>query len=161
MRAHTLCVSLTLLAALAAAPARAENLSDLPLSDEGPAIEHDESALDDALHGRPDPERVDTALVFTNPGLVPAAVRCVAFDRAGEVVGRARALVPPRGQRHILASDFGDGRFAGHVQCGTPGLLLGSAFLLAPGGPTDAPAKQAERPTRGGLRIVFPAVASY
>ena len=155
-------LALTLLAALAAAPARAENLSDLGLTDEGPAIEHDEASLDDALHGRPDPDRVDTVLVFTNPGLAPAPVRCVAFDRAGEVVGRAHALVPPRGSRHILASDFADARrYAGHVQCGTPGLLIGSAFLLAPGGPTDAPAKQAERPARGGLRIVFPVVAHY
>jgi hypothetical protein len=162
MRVRSLCGSLLVLAALAAAPALAENLSDLPLSSEGPPIDHGDDALDDALHGEPDPQRVDTVLVFTNVGLAPAGVRCVAFDRAGEVVGHAHALVPARGARHLLASDFGgDRRFAGHVQCGTPGRLVGSAFLLAPGGPTDAPAKQADRPGRGELRIVFPAVASF
>ena len=162
MRMRTLCGSLLVLAALVAAPALAENLSDLPLSSEGPPIDHGDGALDDVLHGRPDPERVDTVLVFTNLGPLPAPVRCVAFDRAGEVVGRGHALVPARGARHLLASDFGgDRHFAGHVQCGTPGRLVGSAFLLAPGGLSDAPAKQAERPGRGDMRIVFPVVASF
>jgi hypothetical protein len=163
MRARTWCASLSLLAAAAlAAPALAENLVDLPLSAEGPAIDHGDADVDDALHGRPDPDRVDTVLVFTNLGPLPAAVRCVAFDRAGELAGRGHALVPPRGARIVLASDLApERRFAGHVQCGAAGRVVGSAFLLAPGGISDAPAKQSDRPGRGDLRIVFPAVASF
>jgi hypothetical protein len=161
MRVRSLCASLLFSAALAA-PALAENLSDLPLSSEGPAIDHGDADLDDALHARPDPDRVDTALVFTNLGLLPAPVRCVAFDRAGEVVGHGHALVPGRGARFVLASDLvADPGFAGHVQCGAGGRVVGSAFLLAPGRLSAAPARQADRPGRGDLRIVFPVVATF
>lgn len=160
MRVRFLCASLLFSAALAA-PALAENLSDLPLTDEGPAVDHGDADVDDALHGNPDPDRIDTALVFTNLGLLEAPVRCVAFNRAGEVVGHGHALVPSRGTRFLLASDLVDHDFAGHVQCGTPGRLIGSAFLRTPGGVTDAPARQSDRPGRGDLRIVFPVVAHF
>ena len=159
MRLRSLLASLLCSAAFALS-ARAENLSDLPLSDAGPAVDHGDADVGDALRS-PDPDRVDTALVFTNPGLLPTPVRCVAFDRAGEVVGHGHALVPGRGTRFVLASDLVDRDFAGHVQCGTPGRLLGSAFLRTPGGVTDAPARQSDRPGRGDLRIVFPAVAHF
>ena len=161
MRVRSLCVSLLSAAALAA-PALAENLSDLPLTADGPAIDHGDADVDDALHGRPDPDRVDSVLVFTNLGPLPAAVRCVAFDRAGDVAGHGHALVPARGTRIVLASDLVPDRgFAGHVQCGAAGRVVGSAFLLAPGGISEAPARQSDRPGRGDLRIVFPAVAHF
>ena len=159
MRARWLFASLLAAAALATS-ARAENLSDLPLTDEGPAVDHTDADVGDALRSA-DPDRVDTALVFTNLGLLAAPVRCVAFDRAGVVVGHGHALVPGRGTRFVLASDLVDRDFAGHVQCGTPGRLLGSAFLRTPGGVTDAPAKQSDRPGRGDLRLVFPTVAHF
>src|SRR5262249_53989931 len=161
VRVRCLCASLPSAGALAA-PALAEDLSDLPLTADGPAIDHGDADIDDALHARPDPDRVDTMLVFTNLGPLTAAARCVAFDRGGDVAGHGHAVVPARGARIVLASDLVPDRgFAGHVQCGAARRVVGSAFLLAPGGISAAPAEQSDRPGRGDLRIVFPVVAHF
>ena len=87
----------------------------------------------------PDPTRpsTDSALVFTNPGGLDAYVRCNAYDANGNWVGRTRTLVPARGLRYIRASDLSGGAaFLGQAKCWSVRHVIGSGFIVAPGGIT-------------------------
>ena len=86
----------------------------------------------DIARPHPVPPTIESVLVFTNRGSVPRRVHCRAWNKGGGVVGRVRTLVPPKGVRYLLASDFG-GSFLGSARCHTQGHVVGSSFLLAPG----------------------------
>ncbi len=115
--------------------------------------------LPDELEPRPeDPDVADTALVFTNIYNRAARVRCVAFDKQGEAIGRTSTRIPPRGVRYVLASDMSDGEdFVGQVQCIPYGRIVGSAVFIGPG-LTDVPVRTGKI---GKSRIYFPLVAHY
>ena len=105
-----------------------------------------------------DPDTVDTALVFTNQTNRHARVKCVAFDKNGEPVGRSRSAIPPRGVRYVLVSDMSAGAdFIGQVQCAPYGKLIGSVVFLGPD-ITDLPVRNGRL---GKSRIRFPLVAHY
>lgn len=142
---------------VAGAPAQAQTTSTTPVERE---IARDATDLRDVVRPVPvDRDRVDSVLVFHNSARATGAVHCVAWDANGRPVGRFRVKVPGRGLRYVLASDASDGRdFVGSVQCSSPHLVIGSAFLLAPG-LTALPAVQTE--ADGLVRLRFPAVATY
>ena len=121
-------------------------------------IDRDPDTLRDEIRPRPDDvDFVDTVLVFSNVQRGRRLVRCVAYDRSGAVVGRARTYVQSLGLKFMLASDLSNGRdFIGHVTCTSRGYLLPSAVLVG---------HQIENlNVRGngvGGRILFPLVATY
>ncbi|MEM9405771.1 MAG: hypothetical protein AAGA81_07025 [Acidobacteriota bacterium] len=81
----------------------------------------------------PDPGRTmtDTALVFTNPGDSPATVRCNAYDKEGDWIGRTRTLVPGHGLRYIRASDLSGGSsFLGSARCWSARHTIGTGYLV-------------------------------
>ncbi len=86
----------------------------------------------DIARPHPVPPTIESVLVFTNRGIVPRRVHCVAWNKNGAVVGRVRTLVPLKGVRYLLASDFG-ASFLGSARCTSAGHVEGTAFLLAPG----------------------------
>lgn len=86
----------------------------------------------DIARPHPEPAAVESVLVFSNRGVRPQRVRCLARNQRGEVVGRIRTWVPALGLRYVLASDFG-GAFLGRARCTTRGRIVGSGFLVAPG----------------------------
>jgi len=126
----------------------------------GNEITRDTESLRDYLSIHPvAPERVNTALVFTNTGKQNVRVACVAFNARGEVVDLGWTRVPARGMRFALASDISGGRdFIGNVKCTSGGHVLVSAVLLGPG-LTDLSVEQMYR--EGGSSLRFPLVATY
>ncbi len=148
----TLPFALGLLALTLSLPAAAQERA-------APDVSRDGLELREVLERPVDTDVMDTALVFTNTGRTATRVLCKAFDDQGEPIGRAALSVPGLGLRFVLASDIADGAdFLGSVQCATQGRVLGSAFLLAPGGVTDLPAKQADHDD--AVRVRFPVVAT-
>ena len=137
-------------------PGRAQTAADLAEVELG----RDADLLRDEIRVRPkDIDLADTVLVFTNSGPVRATARCVAFDRSGTPIGRARIKVPGDGLKYMTASDIANGRdFIGQVSCSTQQHLIPSAIFLGP---------QIEnlnvRVTQHDVvtRIRFPLVATY
>ena len=151
-------LSLVLLLAAAPVSAKRGNVADRPDGLDAVAIDRPLDELPDDLRPVPeDSDRADTVLLFTNPSQRPLTVRCVGFDRAGDPVGRIRTAVPPRGLKHVLASDLSNGEdYLGQVQCSATGRVIPSAVLVGPdienlnvvGG-------------AGSRRIIFPTVLTY
>lgn len=132
-----------------------------------PVIEVERLALElrDRIERPPeeDPDLADTALVFTNVMNRDALVRCRAFDGDGDVIGRARLRVPPRGVRWLLASDLSQGEdFIGSTHCFVTTRVRGTAVFIGPG-LTDLPAGPNPDLVSElrGHRLAFPLVAHY
>ena len=105
-------VASTNVRAVAAVPDGADEVPEVDLS-------RDAFELRDEIRVRPaDVDVADTAIIFTSHARRTVDVKCIARDHDGNVVGRTRTQVPPRGLRYIRASDFSEGRdFVGHAEC--------------------------------------------
>ena len=107
----------------------------------------------------PDDDIADTAIVFSNFAGTERRVRCIAYNGAGEKIGRGLVGIPARGTRYIRASDLSNGAdFIGHVLCGAHSSVFASVVFVG-GGLTDLPAVQHHG--RGWGRIRIPLVATY
>ena len=127
--------------------------------DLGPEVVRGEIDMRDVMRPHPDTDVLDTALVFTNPHGKRTVVACTAVNANGQRIGRAFAVVPPRGLRFILASDIAnDQDFVGSAICRSRSRLIPSAFVLGAGF-SDAPTNIVEGWDRTSMR--FPVVASY
>ncbi len=145
----------TLLLALAPFSVPAQ---DFEAGDEGFEIVRDAAELPDIIRDR-DPDVINTALVLTSQGGPRSVAYCVAFNAAGEKIGRAWVKVPANGLRIVLASDVSAGvDFVGSLRCVSRGHLVGSAFIVGPG-LTDATVHNAFH--WGESRIRAQAVVSY
>jgi hypothetical protein len=151
-------IGLALIVAMATASTASAQVSaaDLPEVE----IDRDADALRDEIRPRiKDIDLIDTVLVFTNTQSRSRPVRCLAFNRGGEPVGRTLTRLPANGVRYILASDLSNGRdFVGHVVCNTVGLVLPTGILLGPeienvGATVDE--------FESAARLRFPVVATY
>ncbi|NNL67201.1 MAG: hypothetical protein HKP30_13220 [Myxococcales bacterium] len=156
-------LALTALVALAlpveAQQAAAVNLKTL---DDAVEITRLPDELTDAIRVPvPDRDSVNTALVFTHFARDGwAVVKCIGLNADGEPVGRAYTRIPPAGLRIIFASDLSNGvDVIGSVHCASRKHVVGSGFLLAPGGVSDLPTQQRKR--RHSVRMHFPVVATY
>ena len=123
------------------------------------SVARDVDDLRDEIRIRhPDIDVADTLLIFTNTQTVSLPVRCIAYNRAGNAIGRTRTDVPPNGARYIRASDLSNGLdFIGHAVCTSPGNFLPSAIFLGPGIVNLKVDVTHEGPTR----LRFPVVATY
>ena len=131
---------------------------DFESGDDGFEIVRDATELPDIIRDQ-DPDLINTALVLTNQGGPRAVAYCVAFNAAGEKIGRAWVKVPANGLRIVLASDVTAGiDFVGSLRCIARGHLVGSAFIVGPG-LTDATVNNAFH--WGESRIRAQAVVSY
>ena len=113
--------------------------TDRPVSDSASdleivEIERDAEELSDVLRPRDmDQDYADTALVFTNTSARPIKVKCKAWNRGGEGVGRLMTSVPARGVGFLLASDFGGGLdFVGRAHCRSSRHVIATGFFLGP-----------------------------
>ena len=145
---------------LLASPVAAQELT---ATDVGPEIVRDAATLVDVIRPHPDdPDIADTALIFTSKSQSRGRAVCRAFDKNGNVVGRAWLKVPGLGLRYALASDIAnDLDFVGSVQCWASTNLIGSAVLLAAGELTDLPVENGRFSAVRGRRVLFPLVATY
>ena len=101
----------------------------------------------------PDDDVADTAIVFSNFAGSERRVRCIAYDGAGEKIGRGHVGIPARGTRYIRASDLSTGaEFIGHVVCGARSSVF-AAVVFVGGGLTDLPAVQHHGKGWGRIRI--------
>lgn len=128
-----------------------------PVMDDAVEIDRPVDDLPTDLRPVPeDPDRIETVLIFTNPGRHPVNVRCVAFNRAGEALGRVQTRVPATGLRHILGEDVSEGvAYIGQVQCAASGPLVPSAVLVG-----LAVENLNVKGNGASRRIVFPLVIS-
>ena len=149
------------LASLLATPILAVSASQLMTAD-GPEIVRDAADLVDVV--RPDIEDkdvTDTVLIFTNKTSARRPVKCIAFDKNGQAVGRAWLRVPGLGLRFAFASDIAHNLdFVGQVQCYVGADVVGSSLLLAGGQVTDLPVENGAMISTG-RRILFPVAATY
>lgn len=125
-------------------------------------IDRDADTLRDVIRPRPkDVDVADTVLVFSNSGPVQARVGCVAFDRSGAPIGRARLFVPGNGLKFMTASDLSNGRdFIGQVTCNTQEHVIPSAIFMGPEMEIEnLNVRVAAHDYR--TRIRFPLVATY
>ena len=125
-------------------------------------IDRDADTLRDVIRPRPkDVDIADTVLVFTNTGPQQARVGCVAYDRSGTAIGRARVLVPPNGLKFMTASDLSNGRdFIGQVACRTQEHVIPSGIFLGPETEIEnLNVRVGEHDYK--TRIRFPLVATY
>jgi hypothetical protein len=100
-------------------------------------------------------------LIFTNKTNTRRPVKCVAFGKNGDPVGRAWLRVPGLGLRYAFASDIANNLdFVGHVQCYVGADVIGSSLLLAGGQVTDLPVDNGAMVSTG-RRILFPVAATY
>jgi hypothetical protein len=122
-------------------------------------IDREIDALPDEIERTDDdPDLADTALVFTNMTRRGAGVKCVAYNKNGEPVGRTLTRIPPLGLRYVLASDMSnDTDFVGQVICSPHGKVVGSVVFIGPS-LTDLPVRNGKL---GRSRIRFPLVAHY
>ncbi|GIW41695.1 MAG: hypothetical protein KatS3mg076_2272 [Candidatus Binatia bacterium] len=85
----------------------------------------------------PEPPRVDTAIVLSNLGNLPARVSLKVWDATGEPVGSFELRVPANGLRYVFASRLAEraglDALVGKVEARALGHVTGSAVLL--GGP--------------------------
>ena len=148
-----------LLAALAttlglSAPAAAQEIAAVDAVTEV-EVNRDATDLRDVLVPQPDPDSVDTALVFTNNNRRATLVVCAGYDADGDLVGRARTVVPARGVRLIRASDLSNGvDFVGSARCKSRRRVVSSAFVLG-ADLSDAPV------LARGRAMSFPIIASF
>ena len=128
--------------------------------DLGFEITRDATSLRDYVSMHPvDPDRVNTALIFTNVGVNKTRVGCIAYNQHGTPIDRGWVRVAPNGMRFVLASEIAGGRdFVGNVKCKSAGRVIGSAVLLAPG-LTDLPVEQHQH--AGNTHLRFPVIAAY
>jgi hypothetical protein len=73
----------------------------------------------DITRPHPVPPTIESVLVFTNWGIVPRRVHCVAWNKNGAVVGRVRTLVPLTTCLPIDPRDPPGARLAGLRALGT------------------------------------------
>jgi hypothetical protein len=115
--------------------------------------------LEPILRPTPDRDSTDIALVFNNPRVRGAAVRCVALNQNGRPIGRIIVRIPGNGVRLTLVSDIVDGRdFIGSVRCRTTAPVIPSAFIVG-SGLTDAKAQVVGNWETNSIR--FPLVATF
>lgn len=113
-------------------------------SDINREISRDAVELADLIRPQPvpDPDILETAIVFTNVINRAAKVICVAHDQNGQPVGHVTVRIPPQGLRFVRGSDLSDGKdFIGHAKCKGEGALRISGFLIS-NGLTDLPVNQ-------------------
>ncbi len=114
--------------------------------------------LEDSTHV--DRDIADTALVFSNATGGRVVVRCMAIGGNGQVLGRARTVIPGNGLRYLRASDLSGGvDFVGSAVCRANGRTDGSVVFLARSAITSLDVKRRYR--LGVTSFKFPVVASY
>ena len=123
-------------------------------------VNHDLAQVEAMMVPVPDNPVVDTVLSFSRPESRRALVKCIGYNRKGEVSGRARTIVPGNGVAFMFASDLANntsGRFIGSVRCYSTSEVIPTAYLT---GPQFEPLEAITSPGWNRSQLFFPLAAT-